>query len=318
MPLGTARLLDRAPHRGRARLAALPAALPPRVRLRARAAPAGGRRTDWPRSSRPTRCASCARPTVALEADEGTAVAELTLARGERASFVLSVGKPGPRLGRGRGRASRSSETVEFWRAWIGQSTLSRALARDRRPLGDHAQAAHVPADRRGRRGTHDEPARAHRRAAQLGLPLLLAARLGVHDVRVPAPRLPRGGVQPTWRGCTSAATSVHERRAAAGHVRASTGAATCRGASSRTSPATATRSPCASATARPISSSSTSTARSSTPSTSPSAAGCRSPTRSGSSCARSSTGWRTTGISRTRASGRCAAAGATSPTRGS
>ena len=39
---------------------------------------------------------------------------------------------------------------------------------------------------------------------------------------------------------------------------------------------------------------------------------------RSGSSCARSSTGSPTTGISRTRASGRCAAAGATSRTRGS
>ena len=45
MPLDGQQLLDRAPHRGRARLLALPLSVPSRVRLRARAAQAGGRRT---------------------------------------------------------------------------------------------------------------------------------------------------------------------------------------------------------------------------------------------------------------------------------
>jgi GH15 family glucan-1,4-alpha-glucosidase len=59
--------------------------------------------------------------SAALEASGDTAVAELTLARGERASFILSFGKPGPAWDEdGVERAFR--ETVDFWRRWIGQS----------------------------------------------------------------------------------------------------------------------------------------------------------------------------------------------------
>jgi GH15 family glucan-1,4-alpha-glucosidase len=61
-------------------------------------------------------------PTIELGSDEDRAVADLTLARGERASFVLSVGKPGPVWS--EERVERAfSDTVGFWRAWIGQST---------------------------------------------------------------------------------------------------------------------------------------------------------------------------------------------------
>src|SRR5205807_612712 len=54
---------------------------------------------------------------------------------------------------------------------------VPRPLGRCRRPLADHAQGADVRAHRRhGRRRNHFA-ARAHRRRAELGLPLLLAAR---------------------------------------------------------------------------------------------------------------------------------------------
>ena len=71
---------------------------------------------------------------------------------------------------------------------------LPRALARDRHALGAAAQAAHLRTDRRHRGGADLQPARAHRRTAQLGLPLHLAARRGVHAVRPHAHRVHRGG----------------------------------------------------------------------------------------------------------------------------
>jgi GH15 family glucan-1,4-alpha-glucosidase len=60
-------------------------------------------------------------PTVNLEAEGGAAVAELTLARGERASFVLS--SVGPEGGWDEDAVEREfRETVTFWRGWIAQS----------------------------------------------------------------------------------------------------------------------------------------------------------------------------------------------------
>ena len=57
-----------------------------------------------------------------LEAAGAAAVAELTLARGERASFVLTVGEPGRAWDEDAVEAA-FGETVAFWRGWIGQST---------------------------------------------------------------------------------------------------------------------------------------------------------------------------------------------------
>jgi GH15 family glucan-1,4-alpha-glucosidase len=59
---------------------------------------------------------------VDLSADGDGARAELTLARGERASFVFSYGKPGPVWEEDRVQVA-FTETVAFWRGWIGQST---------------------------------------------------------------------------------------------------------------------------------------------------------------------------------------------------
>ena len=202
----------------------LPHPLRARLRLRAQAAPPRARRRSCDVPRRATSRASCARSATSSTAEGAAAVAEVTLARGERASFVLAVGAwaaPGTTP-----RSSRRSRRPYFLARLDRPEPLSRALARGRRPLGDHAQAADLPADRGGRRSTDDEPAGADRRPAQLGLPLLLAARLGLHDVRVPAPRLPRGGRRLPRPGCTSAERG-RKRRAAPGHVRASTAAAT-------------------------------------------------------------------------------------------
>ncbi len=61
-------------------------------------------------------------------------------------------------------------------------------------PLADHPQGAHLRADRRHRRRADHLAARGHRRRAQLGLPLHLAARRGDHPVVAAAHRLPRRG----------------------------------------------------------------------------------------------------------------------------
>jgi GH15 family glucan-1,4-alpha-glucosidase len=61
-------------------------------------------------------------PTVELEAAGDSAVAELTLARGERASFVLAVGKPGAVWDEAAVEGA-FADTVAFWRKWMGQST---------------------------------------------------------------------------------------------------------------------------------------------------------------------------------------------------
>ena len=88
-------LHDHPPHRGRARLAALRRPLPARLRLRARAAPARGRGRARHVPRRRRRRASCAAVAHELADEDGAAVAELTLARGETASFVLSFGAAG-------------------------------------------------------------------------------------------------------------------------------------------------------------------------------------------------------------------------------
>ena len=191
---------------------------------------------------------------------------------------------------------------------------LRRPVPRRRRALAAHPQGADLRADRRHRRRGHDLAAGGDRRRAQLGLPLLLAARRDVH---------PAGAGQ----------DGLHARRRR-------------RGASGCCAPSPAARSGCRSSTASPASAacrsascpwlagyegsragadrqrrrrpaaSSTSTARSWT------RCGWRAPTTS----TPSEDAWRlqrglmnwleSAGRSPTRGCGRCAAAGSTSPTR--
>ncbi len=87
-----------------------------------------------------------------------------------------------------------------------GAVQLRRALARDGQPLGHHPEALHLRADGRDGGLAHLQPARGRRRPAQLGLPLRLAARLGLHGLRLPAPRLLRGGPRVRATGWRTAA----------------------------------------------------------------------------------------------------------------
>ena len=88
--------------------------------------------------------------------------------------------------------------------------------------LADHAEGPHPLRDRRHRGGTHDLAARAARRPAQLGLPLLLAARRHADPLRAAHLRLSRRGqrlarlADPRHRGLARAdADHVRHRRRA-------------------------------------------------------------------------------------------------------
>ena len=101
------------------------------------------------------------------------------------------------------------------------QVPLPGPLARGRAPLGADAEAAHLPADRRDRRGAHDQPARAPRRRAQLGLPLHLDPRRRLLAVRPAAARLHRGGGGVHGLAARALPRAAHRGdRAAPDHVR--------------------------------------------------------------------------------------------------
>ena len=182
----------------------------------------------------------------------------------------------------------------------------ARAVVRPRAAFAGHAQGAHVRADRRDRGRADHVTARVARRGAQLGLPLLLAARRHLHapraDERAATARRP----SPSATGCCARSRATRRH---ADHVRRrrASGGSTRRAPLAR--PATRGRRRCASATRRPSSSSSTCTARYGVGS-------LRQMRRLGSTAA---TRWaraaravdflESAGASPTRASGRCAAA---------
>ena len=140
-----------------------------------------------------------------------------------------------------------------------------RRLPRRDPPVAARPQGAHVRADRRDRRRPDHVAARAHRRRAQLGLPLLLAPRRDADAARDARGRLQRRGgglarlAAPRGRGRPGRPADHvrHRRRAAPRRARARL-APGLRGLAAR----------CASATPPRSSSSSTSTARCSTRST--------------------------------------------------
>ena len=105
---------------------------------------------------------------------------------------VVSVERASSRRGSTRRRRSRT--TVSFWEEWAVAVHVRGPLGRRRPPLAAHAEGAHVRADRRDRRGADDVAAGVDRRRAQLGLPLLLAARRDADAARVHPRRLRRGG----------------------------------------------------------------------------------------------------------------------------
>ena len=130
-----------------------------------------------------------------------------------------------------------------------------RRLPRRDPPVAARAQGAHVRADRRHRGGADDVAARADRRRAQLGLPLLLAARRDADaagDAATPATATRRA---PGATGCCAPSPAIPAelqimyglaRRAAARRARARL-AARLRGLARRCGSATRPRRSCSS-----------------------------------------------------------------------
>ena len=211
------------PRRGRAAL-----------RLRTRRAHDATWTSTAPSSSPPaTSTASRSAPSVPLERTErGVRGGVHASSANETASFVLADARA--RRAAAPTPSARSREQFKQHRrvlAATGSSTsrYRGPLARDGAPLGADAEAAHLRAHRRDRGGADDEPARAARRRAQLGLPLHLDPRRRLLALRAAAARLHRrgGGVH----GVADRPRPRVERRAARGRCRsctASTGAPSC------------------------------------------------------------------------------------------
>ena len=114
------------------------------------------------------------------------------------------------------------SETEGYWLDWAGDVASAGRLPRGDQRLADRAEGDDVRAHRRHRGGADDLAARSDRRRAQLGLPLLLAARRHADDPRDAEGGLattrpasgasgccgPSPGTPPTSRSCTAWAAS--------------------------------------------------------------------------------------------------------------
>ena len=201
---------DRVRHRRRARCA-LVDCMPPRGGGRRRRAHRRGRRgrgadADGARRSASTTARSCrgcgaidggrcarspARTRCALRTPVDLRGEDLTTRRRVRRRARASASRscstwfpshePRPRPST---PSRRSRETERWWREWAARCTYEGAwrdaVLRSLLTL----EGAHLRADRRHRRRADDVAARAARRRAQLGLPLLLAARRDVHALR--------------------------------------------------------------------------------------------------------------------------------------
>ena len=185
---GPRALRHRAPGGRRARVGRLPDGLPAGLRLRAHGPPGDTRRAA-PRAVRrrgriddrarvePARSRSTARPPPPASAST----------RAKAPGSCCSPPDPGC-AGRATGSPGPSSTHADFWRHWLAQSHYGGRWREMVNRSAITLKLLHLRAHRSHRGRAHLQPARGDRRRPQLGLPLCLAARLGVHRVRVPAP----------------------------------------------------------------------------------------------------------------------------------
>ncbi len=119
--------------------------------------------------------------SVAVEGENMHSVAEFRVNAGGRESFVLNY-RPSHLDTQSPVDADEAlAESEKLWQEWTGRCSYRGRWRGRRGALADHPEGAHVQADRRNDRGAHHLLARAAGRRAQLGLPLLLAARRDVH-----------------------------------------------------------------------------------------------------------------------------------------
>ena len=162
--------------------------------------------------------ALCLRGDIPMRGEDLATVGDFTVAAGERRAMVATwfpSHEPLPRGDRSRGGAARHGIVVA---RVVGPLQLRRPVARGGADVADGAEGADVRSDRRHGRGADDVAARVAGRRAQLGLPLLLAARRHHDALRADADRLHRGGgglarVAAARGGRRSGAPADHVRR---------------------------------------------------------------------------------------------------------
>ena len=216
---------------------------------------------------------------VHLRGENMTTVGEFTINQGDTIPFVLSYSA----VASAAARAARPDDGAQRDRDVLarlgGEVPAGGTVDGCGRALADHAQGAHLRADRRHGRGADDLAAGAARRRAQLGLSLLLAARRHPGPARRHERRLLRGGA-----GVARLAVARRRRQPGpvADHVRHRRRAAADRMGRRRGCPVTRIPRRCASAMPRTASFSSTSSARSWTCTIRRGAAACRATNRDG------------------------------------
>ena len=208
-----------------------------------------------------TRCWSCT-PTWCCGWRVSALVGTVTLGAGERRYLSLAYTKSDPAVlpPLGRHAEERIADTIHWWREWAGAMPLCRTLSRAGGAQRRDAEAPHLCAVGRDRRGADDVAARGDRQGPQLGLPLLLAARCRPHHAGAAGDGLSRGGDGVPG---LDAACHAAELARTAGHVRRVRPHAARTRASWCILRAMPGRGRCASATTPTASASSTSMARS-------------------------------------------------------
>jgi GH15 family glucan-1,4-alpha-glucosidase len=150
------------------------------------------------------------RTNVALRGEGASTVGDFAVAEDERVAFALTyasshLAPPDP-----KDPLAALTETEQFWPEWSGRAhRRGRAEGRGD-ALADHAEGAHLRADRRHRRSTDHLSAGDARGRPRLGLSLLLAARRHLVAPRTDERRISRkralgaNGCCARWRALPS------------------------------------------------------------------------------------------------------------------
>ncbi len=125
-------------------------------------------------------------------------VAEFSVRKGQRESFVLNY-RPSHFATRPSIDSSKSlKRTLSRWHRWSARCRYRGRWRSGGIAFTDYLKGADLQADRRHGRSADDFPAGAGGRRAQLGLPILLAARRDLHFECLAVGRLPREAAE--WR----------------------------------------------------------------------------------------------------------------------
>ena len=130
-----------------------------------------------------------------LQVEDGTVIAEFVAVEGARERLTLTWHLSYEESPPVEDADSALARTEAWWREWSGRCSYRGRVSRRGPDLADRAQGDDLGDDGSGDRGADDLAAGGDRRRAQLGLPLLLAARLGACAGGAACRRLHRRGV---------------------------------------------------------------------------------------------------------------------------